>query len=240
TVALPGGATMDFVWVEPGTFMMGSPASEPGRFDDEGPQHEVTITEGFWLGKVEVTQGQWESAMGASPWAGRVSVREDADRPAVYVSWKDVQGLVVRLNTSEGAAAYRLPTEAEWEYACRAGTTTRWSFGGDEARIGDYAWFAGNAWAAGLEYAQPVGVRRPNRWGLYDMHGNVGEWVQDRFGHYSAAAQVDPVGPMGDSGQVARGGGFDDGPDDVRSAKRHLPMMGTGHPAIGARLVRTK
>jgi len=135
-VDLPGGATMAFVWIEPGTFTMGSPSSEPGRWDDEGPQHEVTISRGFYLGKFEVTQGQWQAVMGTRPWAGESYVRENPNHPAVYISWNDVQAFIQKWNEAAEDSLYRLPTEAEWEYACRAGSVTRWSFGDDESQLG--------------------------------------------------------------------------------------------------------
>ena len=132
TVDLPGGATMKFVRIEPGTFMMGS---------NEWPQqHQVTISKGFYLGKYEITQAQWQDVMGTTPWDGQRNVQNSPNHPAVYISWNDVQAFVHQLNQVAGDSLYRLPTEAEWEYACRAGTTTRWSFGDDESLVEDYAW----------------------------------------------------------------------------------------------------
>lgn len=113
TVDLPGGATMEFVWIEPGMYMMGSPESEPGRYSDESPQHEVTITWGFWLGKYELTQEQWKSVMGTAPWLGQDYVQTNPNHPAVYISWDDVQDLIEKLNEATGEAIYRMPTEAE-------------------------------------------------------------------------------------------------------------------------------
>ena len=121
TVTLTGDVTMDFVYIAPGTFTMGSPSSESGRGSDEGPQHEVTITQGFHLGKYEVTQGQWEAVMGSNP-----SYYKGTNRPVELVSWNDIQEFVGKLNDAAGSELYGLPTEAEWEYACRAGTTTVW------------------------------------------------------------------------------------------------------------------
>jgi formylglycine-generating enzyme required for sulfatase activity len=181
TVNLPGGVAMDMIWIEPGTFLMGSPESEQGRGENEGPQHEVMISRGFYLGKFELTQEQWEGVMETSPWSGdkgndKYDVQEQRDHPAVYISWNDVQEFVHRLNVAAGDSLYRLPTEAEWEYAARAGTATRWSFGEDESRLGDYAWYEKTAAHAQLGYGQPVGTKLPNPWGLYDMYGNVWEW----------------------------------------------------------------
>ena len=191
---LPGlaGAKMEFVYIPAGMFMMGSPENEEGRLSDEGPQREVTISRGFYLGKYVVTQGQWEAVMGARPWRGKDNVKEHPDHPAVFVSWGNARAFIRKLNAQANRALYRLPTEAEWEYACRAGTTTSWSFGDDESKLGDYAWYEVNAWDAGFEYAQPVGTKKPNPWGLYDMHGNVREWVQDLYGSYASSAKVDP------------------------------------------------
>ena len=238
---LPNRARMSFVWIEPGTFTMGSPSSEPGRHGREGPQHEVTITQGFWLGQYEITQGQWEAVMGTTPWAGRDYVRANASHPAVYISWDDVQAFVARLNEAAGSEVYRLPTEAEWEYACRAGTTTRWSFGDDEGDLSDYAWYSDNAWEAGLEYAQRVRTKRPNPWGLYDMHGNVYEWVQDWYGSYASEALVDPQGPSSGSSRVVRGGGFDGSAQYARAASRGYYSPGVRiYVGVGARLLRTE
>lgn len=135
TFSLPNGAKMSFVWLEPGVFQMGSPASEEGRWDDEGPVHEVEISAGFWLSKYEVTQEQWESVMGTSPWSGQDFVESSPSHPAVYISWDDVQRFIAKINDAAGEELYRLPSEAKWEYACRAGSTTRFSFGDDESQL---------------------------------------------------------------------------------------------------------
>ena len=156
TVVLPGGGRMTFVWIESGRFRMGSPALEVGRYDREGPQHEAMISRGFYLGKTEITQEQWESVMGTTPWEGEDYVESNPQHPAVYISWDDVQLFIGRLNAAAGEEIYRLPSEAEWEYACRAGTDTRWSFGDAESRLGNYAWYRDNAWDVGLQYAQPA------------------------------------------------------------------------------------
>ena len=234
-VTLPGGATMAMMWIPAGTFTMGSPSSEPGRGSDEGPQHEVTITKGFYLGKVELTQGQWEAVMGTTPWSGRDYVQENPNNPAVYISWNDVQAFIVKLNETEGSEVYRFPTEAEWEYSCRAGTTTLWSFGDDESQLGEYAWYSDNS---GGVAAHEVGTKLPNPWGLYDMHGNVWEWVQDWwYGSYSSGAQTDPTGPATGSSRVVRGGYVGSNARDVRSADRSSNSPGARY-YIGARLVR--
>ena len=238
-IDLPGGASMDFVWIEPGEFVMGSPASEGGRYDDE-IQHRVTLTKGFYLGAYEVTQAQWQAVMGTTPWAGQPYVQSNPNHPAVYVSWEDAQAFISKLNAAAGKQIYRLPTEAEWEYAARAGTTTRWSFGEYQSPLGNYAWYYENAWDAGLQYAQPVGTKRPNPWGLYDMHGNVAEWCQDWYGAYDVSAEFDPQGPSTGSGRVIRGGGFGDGAQGVRSAGRGISPGYLSGDSVGVRLLRTE
>ena len=229
-VTLPGGSEIEMVWIEPGTFTMGSSDSEPGRNKYEGPQHEVTITRGFYLGKYEITQEQWESVM-----AGMAT---NSYFPKAMISWDDVQAFIAALNAAEGSDLYRLPTEAEWEYACRAGTTTRWSSGDDEGQVVDYAWGGDNLWKEEEKYAHEVGTKLPNPWGLYDMHGNVEEWVQDGHGAYTSDAQTDPTGPSTGSYRVIRGGSFAYGALSVRSAKRGGVKSGDRGSNIGARLLR--
>ena len=235
---LPGGTTMDFVWIEPGRFVMGSPSSEPDRTSYDAPQHTVTISEGFYLGQCEITQGQWGAVMETRPWSHQDHVEENPAHPAVYVSWDDMQGFLERLNGASGEGLYRLPTEAEWEYACRAGTTTRWSFGDDESMLGEFAWYRDNAWIVGLLNAQPVGAKLANPWGLFDMHGNVWEWVQDWYGPNMNSSQIDPTGPPTGSARVLRGGYFrlDSGATRSASRRQLLPWL-CGYD-VGARLVR--
>jgi formylglycine-generating enzyme required for sulfatase activity len=165
---------------------------------DERPVHEVTLTKGFYFQVTEVTQRQWEAVMGSKP-----SNFKGPDRPVEHVAWNDVQEFLRRLNEKEKDSRYRLPTEAEWEYACRAG--------GKEpdvaANLDEVAWWAGNS---NLE-VQGVAQKKPNAWGLFDMRGNVWEWVQDWYGAYSAGRQIDPRGPDSGEYRVLRGGsGFDD------------------------------
>jgi len=237
TVELPGGATMDFVWIDPGTFTMGT-TEELGRSDNEGPQHEVTIRRGFYLGQYEITQGQWEAVMETTPWSGQSYVRENPSHPAVYISWNHVQEFIQRLNAAAGEQIYRLPTEAEWEYACRAGTTTRWSFGDYEGLVGEYAWYTVNAYRVGEKYAHAVGTKLPNPWGLHDMHGNVWEWVQDWWGSYTSGSQVDPTGPATGVRRVMRGGDFSGHARGARSANRSHAEPPARYRGIGARLLR--
>ena len=229
---------MDFVYISPGTFTMGSPSNESGRGSDEGPQHDVTISEGFYLGKYEVTQGQWEAVMGTTPWSSQSYVQTNVNHPAVYVSWNDVQSFVQKLNAAAGDSLYRLPREAEWEYACRAGTTGRWSFGDDESQLTNYAWYRDNAWNVGEQYAHAVGIKLPNSWELYDMHGNVWEWCQDWYGSYSSDAQTDPMGSSTGSERVIRGGDFVISAQGVRSARRFRGFPSGRYSSIGFRLLR--
>ncbi len=228
--SLPGDASMEFVWIEPGVFQMGS---NTGR-KDESPVHEVEISRGFWLGKYEITQGQWKAVMNDEPWSGRKRVISDSSHPAVIISWDEVQEFIGRLNAAVGEELYRLPTEAEWEYACRAGTQTRWSFGDDESQLKNYAWYFNNS-----EGAKAVGSRLPNPWGLYDMHGNIWEWVQDWYDeeYYNSSLRNDPQGPTSGLGRVIRGGHFGH-IDGVQSAYRHLHSPESRSYTIGVRLLR--
>ena len=249
-VNLPGGATMTMVWIPAGTDTMGTTDEqkqwmvEQGMWENwmerEQPPHPVTITRGFYLGKFELTQGQWKAVMGTSPWAGQSNVQDSTHYPAVTISWEDMQALIDSLNTAEGAEVYRLPTEAESEYACRAGTTTLWSFGDDESLLGDYAWYYENASNAGETYGHAVGTKLPNPWGLHDMHGNVHEWVQDWYdaNYYSVSPSVDPTGPTTGSIRVIRGGNFHGPAQYVRSAYRAGDSPDDRSLYIGARLLR--
>ena len=244
TITLPRGIKLELVWIQPGRFMMGSPDSESGRDDDEGPQHEVTITQGFYLGKYEATQAQWEAVMNTRPWStpGVEGDPRKANFPAFNLPWRDVQTFVRRLNETKGTDIFRLPTEAEWEYACRAGTTTAWSFGADSSHVGSYARYYENSRSAtvlengivayGNPEPQETGGVFANPWGLYDMHGNVWEWVQDVYGPYTGEPQTDPRGPDQSTpvelasyafpGEfiVIKGGAYLDDVLEVRSAVR--------------------
>jgi formylglycine-generating enzyme required for sulfatase activity len=179
--------------------MMGSPDSEQGRASNEGPQHEVTISKPFYMGATEVTQAQYEAVMGTNP-----SKIKGPTNPVVSVSWEDAGEFCRKLSEKTGKTV-RLPTEAEWEYACRAGTKTRFSFGDSDIALGDYAWCGRNSGGK----AHPVGRKKPNAWGLYDMHGNVWEWCVDWYGSYSSGASTDPQGAGSGGTRVARGGAWD-------------------------------
>ncbi len=199
-ITLPGGVTLNQVWCPPGTFTMGSPASEKGRDVNEAPV-QVTLTKGFWLGQTEVTQSQWTAVMGAAskPWSGKEYVKEGPTFPASYISHgvntdgtieaDSATAFCEKLTEIERKAGrlptgwkYSLPTEAQWEYACRAGTKTKYSFGDDESQLDEYAWWGGrtgNGNAKTEQYAHTVATKKPNPWGLSDMHGNLWEWCQD-------------------------------------------------------------
>lgn len=163
---------MEFVLIPPGEFDVGSPSAEMDRSDYESPTHKVTIKNPFYMGKSSVTQKQWKMIMGNNP-----SHFKGEDRPVEMVSWNEVQEFIKKLNAAESTDKYRLPSEAEWEYVCRAGTQTRYSFGDDESKLNEYAWYAENSGSK----THPICRKKPNSWGLYDMHGNVWEWVQDKW-----------------------------------------------------------
>ncbi len=191
---------MRFRQISPGQFLMGHASR---FFPNAQPQHVVTITQPFYVGMFEVTQAEYARVVGSSP-----SYFQGPQNPVEQVSWEEAVEFCRRLSTrpEEQAAgrAYRLPTEAEWEYACRAGSTTDFHFGDDKERLGQYAWFDENSGST----THPAGEKRPNAWGLYDMPGNVWEWCQDWFAAYpdSADAVVDPQGPLAGSQRVLRGG----------------------------------
>jgi len=200
TIQIGENVSMKLVLIPAGKFMMG---------EEEG-QHEVTISKPFYMGVTEVTQAQYEAVMGTNP-----SRFKGATNPVDTVSWDDAAEFCKKLS-EKTRQAVRLPTEAEWEYACRAGTTTRFSFGDKDGVLGDYAWYDGNS--GGTTY--PVGQKKPNAWGLYDMHGNVWEWCADWNGDYPKGAVTDPQGPGAGEYRVLRGGAWLYSPDDCRSAYR--------------------
>jgi len=222
---------MTFVYIKPGTFMMGSPSGELGRDDDE-IQHQVTLTRGFYMQITEVTQGQWRAVMGNNP--SRFSNCGD-DCPVEQVSWNDVQEFILRLNQKEGGNSYHLPTEAEWEYACRAGTNTMFSFGDNDSQLINYAWFEYNSG----KNTHSVARKNPNAWGLYDMLGNVWEWCQDWLGNYPSGSVTDPAGLLSGLTRVYRGGGWYNYAVYCRSANRYSDTPVFRSHVLGFRLSRT-
>jgi len=198
TLDLGNGVTMKLVLIRPGRFMMGSPDAEQGHKSEEGPQHEVVITKPFYMGVTEVTQAQYEAVMGTNP-----SKFKGPTNPVENVSWDDAVEFCQRLS-EKTRKTFRLPTEAEWEYACRAGTKTRFSFGDSDEGLEEYAWYKKNSG----DTTHPVGRKKPNPWGLYDMHGNVWEWSADWFGSYASGASTDPQGAGSGERRVVRGGSW--------------------------------
>jgi sulfatase modifying factor 1 len=250
-VELPGGVKVELMWIRPGEFMMGSPNTEAGRWDDEGPQTSVRLTRGFWLGKYPVTVGEFRAFAESSgyrteaernPSSGmrvfeggswrdgpnrswRTEFSDNDRNPVVGVSWNDAKEFARWLTERERAAGrlpegyeYTLPSEAQWEYACRAGTTTRFNLGNSDSDLGRAGWFSGNA--QGRTHA--VGQKTPNAWGLYDMHGNVWEWTRTCYwyGSYPGGSVVDYEGPSSGSLRVYRGGSWSDSARYCRSAVR--------------------
>jgi formylglycine-generating enzyme len=226
---------MKLTLIPAGEFLMGSPADDSDAQDDEKPQRRVQITTPFYLGVTEVTQGQWQAVMGTTPWEREGYVRQGADYPATNVTWDEAQEFCRKLGRREGKT-YRLPTEAEWEYACRAGTTTKYHCGDDDARLGDYAWFDKNAYDVGEKYAHAVRRKRPNPWGLYDMHGNAFEWCADKYDeHYQKTSGKS--GLIDESLRMIRGGTWNGGASVCRSAYRAFQEPVTRQPHYGFRVV---
>lgn len=226
---------MEFVYIGPGRFMMGSPEDEPGRYDDEH-LHEVEIKQGFWMGRYEVTFDQYEASLRETRHArptdngwGR------GNRPVINVKWFDAVAFAAWLSKKTGHR-YRLPTEAEWEYACRAGTATPFSFGDDPGASAAYAWSSINAG----KQSHPVGLKKPNPWGLYDMHGNVWEWTaseyhEDYDGHERTGSSTDLKSK---TKRAVRGGSWYFLPKGMRCADRRMFSPFYRLPYIGFRLVR--
>jgi formylglycine-generating enzyme required for sulfatase activity/predicted Ser/Thr protein kinase len=245
TVDLGGGVSMDFVYIKPGTFTMGATEGANDSFEgDPRPQHPVTITQGFYMGKYEVTKrqfaafvketshqteaekegkswgrtadGRWSEIPGVN-WKNPVAFNQTDDDPVICVSWNDANAFCKWLSKQTECSA-DLPTEAEWEYACRAGTRTSWSYGDEEGELGEYAQFYGNS----NQQTHPVGQKKANPWGLYDMHGNVWEWTADWAGPYTAEPATDPTGPTAGEKKVLRGGSWHEGPRTSRAAFRRV------------------
>ena len=220
---------MEFVLIPAGEFDMGSPSNEMDRGSTEGPIHGVTISNEFYMSRYEVTQKQWREVMGDNA----LFFKGDT-LPVEGVPWDEVQEFIRKLNEKEGTDKYRLPSEAEWEYACRAGTTTRYCFGDSELKLGEYAWYYGSSGT------HPVGKKKPNSWGLYDMHGNVWEWVQDVWhGDYNGAPSDGSVWEDDSSlFRVSRGGSWLNNALDCRSAIRVRYTSGSRIYSLGFRLLQ--
>lgn len=243
-VDLPGGVKLDMVWIRPGEFVMGSPDNESGRMADrEGPQTRVRISQGYWLGKYPVTQGQWQALMGNNP-----SHFKGSNLPVERVSWNDAMEFCKRLNDQERRAGrlpsgytYTLPSEGQWEYAARAGTTTRFYTGNSDSDLERAGWFRGNAggsWFSGNAggSTKAVGQKVPNAWGLYDIHGNVWEWTRSWYGNYPGGSVEDYEGPASGSFRVLRGGSWSIPAQGCRSAYRGRYTPGIRYFNLGFRL----
>ena len=223
------GLQMKLVWCPPGKFNM-------------GPKVVTTLTQGFWLGRFEVTQSEWKEVMQSEPWKEKLVTKEGADFPATWVSWNDATEFCCKLTGQERQAGrlsndweYTLPTEAQWERACRAQTETIFSFGDDEKELGDYAWFRDNAlMKSGEKYAHRVGQKKANPWGIYDVHGNVWEWCRDIYAEKLPGGSNPEVMPDENTKEVRRinrGGGWGGVADHCRSAFRmsDLPDYKSGN-----------
>jgi formylglycine-generating enzyme required for sulfatase activity len=222
TIDLGNGVSMEFVSIPPGSFSMGSPDSEKDSYGDEGPVRSVQITKAFYMGRYEVTQDQYMAVMGRNP-----SKFSGGNLPVETISWEEAVAFC-------GKIGGRLPTEAEWEYACRAGSETQFCYGDDPnyAQLGEYAWYPGNSGSR----THAIGQKKPNSLGLYDMHGNVYEWCSDWFAAYANEQTVDPVGPPSGQSRVCRGGGWRRFARYCRSAARNHSSPGSGGGLIGFRV----
>ncbi|MGA2031339.1 MAG: formylglycine-generating enzyme family protein [Thermoguttaceae bacterium] len=235
-IDLGGGVKLEMALIPAGEFLMGSPDSDNNAGGDEKPQHRLRITRPFYLGKHLVTQEQWQAVTGNNP-----SHFKGPKNPVETVSWDDCQQFLEKLNAKAGPlpageGEFRLPTEAQWEYACRAGSTTRYCFGDEESGLGEYAWYAANSG----DKTHPVGEKKPNAWGLYDMHGNVWEWCQDWYdsGYYAKSPTDDPTGAANGSDRVDRGGGWSLVARLCRSAHRYFNGPGGRGINLGLRVSR--
>ncbi len=226
---------MKFVYIPPGSFMMGSPREEPGRYGRE-LLHKVILSRGFYMQTTEVTQAQWKAVMRNNP----SCIHEDSpDFPVEKVSWNDAKMFIRKLNRMDSGRRYRLPTEAEWEYSCRAGTTTLFNWGDTaDCSKANYGVTFIHRECKGQNPGRPVETASfpPNSLGLYDMHGNVWEWCQDRFGSYSPEKVTDPHGSYSNPERVLRGGGWDVPSRFCRSANRDGAYQGKRDCSIGFRV----
>jgi formylglycine-generating enzyme required for sulfatase activity len=223
-------------WIPPGRFLMGSSKDEPERSDNE-TLHQVTLSQGYWLAETACTQALWQAVTGVNP----SRFKQDAENPVESICWDDCVAFVGQVKARlDGGLVLRLPTEAEWEYACRAGTDTPFSFGaeldtGKANYDGGYP-YAGGARGKYREQTVPVHDFRPNPWGLYQMHGNVWEWCADGYGDYPGGPVLDPAGPAQARGCVLRGGAWYDGGRELRSAYRARYVPGYRYDGTGLRL----
>lgn len=243
----PSSVEINFVTVRSGSYIMGSPSIEKDRYIDE-VQIPTKITKDFDMSTTVITQLQWWAVMGTNPsyfskqqfcpvsYIERDGIGLCPNFPVEEVSWNEVQDFITKLNSQDSKYSYRLPTEAEWEYAARAGTLTAYSFGDDVSQLGEYAWYSDNSG----KQTHDVATKKANPWGLHDVHGNVWEWMQDWYsGNRSTAPQTDPVGPSSGSFRLGRGGSLFAGPRGLRSAVRGFSVPSGRAVSLGARLVRS-
>jgi len=225
---------IEMLLVPPGTFQMGCimGSNAYGCYSFEQPVHQVTLTNAFYLGRYEVTQAQWLTRMGWNP-SWFQGYTDSASRPVEQVSWNTIQTFCT-------ATGMRLPTEAEWEYACRAGTQTPFYNGStDDNTLGALAWYGSCCGGNSGGQTRPVGGKAANAFGFHDMLGNVWEWVNDRYGSYSANAQTNPAGPVSATSRVVRGGSWLNGSGNVRSSLRYYDSPGNSTDDVGFRVART-
>jgi formylglycine-generating enzyme required for sulfatase activity len=222
-----------FCWCPPGDFQMGSPETAPNHQLNE-TQYKVTLSRGFWMQQTELTQDQYQQLMGSNP-----AFYKGEQNPVESVTWTEATEFGRRLSElppeKKAGNLFRLPTEAEWEYACRAGSTTVFCHGDDEAGLEEYAWYHQNS----ARTTHPVGEKKPNAWGLHDMHGNVSEWCQDFFGDYPREAAIDPRGPKSGDKRTLRGGGWFQVAMWARSSHRDAYVPSARYVGLGFRLVAT-
>lgn len=235
TVMLPGGVPLELVRIPAGTFLMGSGLDPDWSSTSEAPQHMVSINSDFYMGKYEVTQNQWYAVMGGNP----ASHQGDINYPVEQVSWNGCKTFITSLNAL-GQGTFRLPTEAEWEYACRGGTTTRWCFGNDQTLLTKYAWYSVNSGST----THVVGGKLANPFGLYDIMGNIWEWCEDDYHSTYTGAPTDGSAwidsPTRGSSRVLRGGAYNSSATYCRSAYRGNNTPSYNHSSRGLRLVRTQ
>ncbi len=222
-----GGGEIKMLWIPAGRFEMGSPETEPDRVENESPQTAIEMS-GFWMSRTPITQAQYQAVTGTNP-----SEYEGPDLPVEYVSWHDAVAFCRKLSETTGDR-YSLPTEAQWEYACRAGSRGRWYFGDNEKRMDAYVWYNENAG----KRTQPVGVKLPNRWGLYDMHGNVWEWCSSLYRPYPYDPNDGREDLEAEGDRALRGGSWYDLPWSTRSAYRYRNAPHTATHRRGFRIVR--
>jgi formylglycine-generating enzyme required for sulfatase activity len=221
---------MEFVMIESGDFIMGSPDDELYSDKDERPTRQVTVSSDFYIGVYEVTQQEWKKVMGTEPFDFKGN-----NLPADKISWSDAIKFIEQLNKMEETDSYRLPTEAEWEYAARAGTNTAYSFGSEETELSQYAWFDENS----EDETHSVGMKEANPWGLYDVHGNLAEWVMDEYhSNYQNAPSDSRVWEGGVDRRVIRGGSWDNAAENCRSGQRESMGAGSRNNYIGFRIVK--